>query len=119
MRISTEYPNDSTFAANVYDAGLLLTHAIPVAARSGKPGTPAFRAALRDALESTSELVGIQGVFNIREGSLGFADSRANGDLQGFFNFSMQPRPFQKIAAPVGASFFLNDKRPPEPPDND
>lgn len=55
----------ATFAANVYDAGLLLTSAIPVAARSGKPGTPAFRAALRDALEKTSELVGIQGVFNM------------------------------------------------------
>jgi phospholipase C len=61
----------------------------------------------------------IQGVFNIREGSLGFADLRATGDLQGFFNFSQMPRPFQKIAAPVSASFFLNDKRPPEPPDND
>jgi phospholipase C len=61
----------------------------------------------------------IQGAFNIREGALGFADSRANGDLRGFFNFSMPPRTFQKIAAPLGASFFLNDKRPPEPPDND
>lgn len=55
----------ATFAANVYDAGLLLVNAIPVAAKSGKPGTPAFRAALRDALEKTSELVGIQGVFNM------------------------------------------------------
>ncbi|HTC94456.1 MAG TPA: alkaline phosphatase family protein [Terriglobales bacterium] len=61
----------------------------------------------------------IQGVFNIREGALGFADFRANGDLQGFFNFSQTPRPFNKIAAPLGPSFFLNDKRPPEPPDND
>src|SRR5260370_6679729 len=61
----------------------------------------------------------VQGVFNIREGALGFADSRANGDLGAFFNFNQKPRPFQKIAAPLNASFFLKDKRPPEPPDND
>ena len=55
----------ATFGANVYDAGLLLTRAVPEAARRGKPGTPEFRAALRDALEATRELVGTQGVFNM------------------------------------------------------
>jgi len=40
----------ATFGANVYDAGLLLQHAVPVAARAAKPGTPEFRIALRDAL---------------------------------------------------------------------
>jgi branched-chain amino acid transport system substrate-binding protein len=55
----------ATFGANVYDAGLLLMRAVPEAAKRGKPGTPEFRAALRDALESTRELVGTQGVYNM------------------------------------------------------
>jgi branched-chain amino acid transport system substrate-binding protein len=55
----------ATFGANVYDAGLLLQHAIPQAAQKAKPGTPAFRAALRDALEQTRELVGTQGVYTM------------------------------------------------------
>ncbi|MBW8779290.1 MAG: ABC transporter substrate-binding protein [Burkholderiales bacterium] len=55
----------ATFGANVYDAGLLLQHAVPEAAKKAKPGTPEFRAALRDALEATKELVGTQGVYNM------------------------------------------------------
>jgi len=55
----------ATFGANVYDAGLLLTHAVPEAAKKAKPGTPEFRIALRDALEATKELVGTQGVYNM------------------------------------------------------
>ena len=55
----------ATFGANVFDAGLLLQKAVPEAIRKGKPGTPEFRAALRDALESVRELVGTQGVYNM------------------------------------------------------
>jgi branched-chain amino acid transport system substrate-binding protein len=55
----------ATFGANVCDAGLLLQRAVPDAARKGKPGTPEFRAALRDALEQTKDLVGTQGVYNM------------------------------------------------------
>jgi branched-chain amino acid transport system substrate-binding protein len=55
----------ATFGANVYDAGLLLQKAIPVAQKAGKPGTKEFRSALRDALENTKELVGTQGVYNM------------------------------------------------------
>jgi branched-chain amino acid transport system substrate-binding protein len=55
----------ATFGANVYDAGLLLSRAVPEAAKRGKPGTPEFRAGLRDALEATHELVGTQGVYNM------------------------------------------------------
>jgi len=55
----------ATFGANVYDAGLLLQEAIPVAAKAGKPGTREFRAALRDALEQTTEVVATQGVYNM------------------------------------------------------
>ncbi len=55
----------ATFGANVFDAGLLLEQAIPVAAKAAKPGTPEFRGALRDALEKTHELVATQGVYNM------------------------------------------------------
>ena len=55
----------ATFGANVYDAGLLLQNAVPTALQKAKPGTPEFRAALRDALEGTRELVGTQGVYNM------------------------------------------------------
>ncbi len=53
------------FGAGVHDAGMLLQHAIPEAAKKGKPGTPEFRAALRDALENTRDLVTAQGVVNM------------------------------------------------------
>ncbi len=55
----------ATFGANVYDAGLLLEKALPLAAAKAKPGTKEFRAALRDALEQTKELVATQGVYNM------------------------------------------------------
>jgi branched-chain amino acid transport system substrate-binding protein len=55
----------ATFGANVYDAGLLLAHAIPIATKSAKPGTAEFRKALREALEQTHEVVGTQGVYNM------------------------------------------------------
>ena len=55
----------ATFGANVYDAGLLLQRALPEALARAKPGTPEFRSALRDALESTKELVATQGVYTM------------------------------------------------------
>jgi len=45
------------FAASVYDIGLLLQRAVPVALAKAKPGTPEFRKALKDALESTRLVV--------------------------------------------------------------
>jgi branched-chain amino acid transport system substrate-binding protein len=55
----------ATFGANVFDAGLLLEKAIPIAAKVAKPGTKEFRSALRDTLEQTKELVATQGVYNM------------------------------------------------------
>jgi branched-chain amino acid transport system substrate-binding protein len=52
------------FAANIWGGWLLLERALPMALKKAKPGTPEFRAALRDALESTHELVVPQGVVN-------------------------------------------------------
>ena len=61
----------------------------------------------------------IENNFGYSEGQLGFADSRSSTDLSAFFNLSQGPRKFNSVAAPKTASFFINDKRPPEPPDND
>ncbi|MBV9180171.1 MAG: hypothetical protein JO356_02580 [Acidobacteria bacterium] len=61
----------------------------------------------------------IEGVFNISEGSLGFADARASDDLAPFFRFHRRPRTFRTVTAPLDANFFLNDTRKPDPPDND
>jgi branched-chain amino acid transport system substrate-binding protein len=55
----------ATFGANTFDAGLLLQAAIPQAAAKAAPGTVEFRRALRDALESTHELAGTQGVYSM------------------------------------------------------
>jgi len=55
----------SSFGGHAWDAGVLLSNAIPVALKKGgQPGTPAFRKALRDALENVKNLSGAHGVFN-------------------------------------------------------
>ncbi len=55
----------STFGAHAWDAGLLMTAAIPVALKKAKPGTAEFRAALRDALEQVKDLPGAHGIFSM------------------------------------------------------
>ena len=55
----------STFGAHAWDAGRLMSAAATVALKTAQPGTPAFRAALRDALEKVTELHGAHGVFNM------------------------------------------------------
>ena len=57
----------SPFGAYLFDAGQLLSAAIPVALEKAKPGTEDFRVALRDALENVKEVVGTHGVFNLSE----------------------------------------------------
>jgi phospholipase C len=51
-------------------------------------------------------------------GSLGYADAPAD-DLLDCFDFDLPPRKFQTIAAPLDADYFLDDKRPATPPDDD
>ena len=67
----------ATFGANTWDAGLLLERAIPVALKAAKPGTEAFRSALRDALEHEREVVGCQGVFDMSPTNHNGMDERA------------------------------------------
>jgi len=67
----------ATFGANTYDAGILLQRAIPIALKTAKPGTEAFRDALRDALEQERDVVGCQGVFNMSPTNHNGMDERA------------------------------------------
>jgi branched-chain amino acid transport system substrate-binding protein len=67
----------STFGANTYDAGLLLQKSVPSALKAAKPGTPEFRKALRDALETAREVVGAQGVFTMSSQNHNGMDRRA------------------------------------------
>lgn len=55
----------ASFAGHMHDAGALLQDAIPAALKKAKPGTAEFRTALRDALESGKDVVGVHGVFNM------------------------------------------------------
>jgi branched-chain amino acid transport system substrate-binding protein len=55
----------STFGAHAWDAGLLMSNAVPEALKKAQPGTPEFRAALRDALEKTNEMAGAHGIFTM------------------------------------------------------
>jgi branched-chain amino acid transport system substrate-binding protein len=52
------------FAAHSYDAFLMLEKVVPVALKKGKPGTPEFRAALKEALETTPALAVTHGVLD-------------------------------------------------------
>jgi len=55
----------TTFGANGWDAMLVLQRALPDALKKAKPGTPEFRAALRDAIEGVKNLPATHGMINM------------------------------------------------------
>jgi phospholipase C len=57
------------------------------------------------------------GIGEIEKG-VGYADAQSD-DLADCFNFNQAPLTFRPIPAPLDANYFLNDKSPPMPPDND
>ena len=67
----------STFGAHAWDAALLLGNAVPQALKKAKPGTPEFRKALRDAIETTKELPASHGVFTMSPTDHNGLDQRA------------------------------------------
>jgi branched-chain amino acid transport system substrate-binding protein len=52
------------FAGHAYDAQITLEKVIPVALKKAKPGTPEFRAAIRDGMETMGRTVFSHGVMN-------------------------------------------------------
>jgi branched-chain amino acid transport system substrate-binding protein len=67
----------NAFAGYTNDAVMLLGAAIPEALKKAKPGTPEFRAALRDALENVKNLVGTHGVYSPTAANHNGLDERA------------------------------------------
>lgn len=67
----------NAFAGYTNDAVMILAAAIPQALKHAKPGTPEFRAALRDALEHVKNVVGTHGVYNTTPTNHNGLDERA------------------------------------------
>ena len=67
----------NAFAGYSYDGVLLLDAATKEALKKAKPGTPEFRAALRDALENVKNLVGTHGVYSLTPANHNGEDERA------------------------------------------
>lgn len=68
----------NTFGGHMWDAGMLIAHAIPEALDTGaEPGTAEFRQAMRDALEQVSDLSVSQGVINMSSDDHAGFDERA------------------------------------------
>ncbi|HCX32759.1 MAG TPA: branched-chain amino acid ABC transporter substrate-binding protein [Rhodocyclaceae bacterium] len=67
----------NAFAGYSWDGVALLDAAAKVALKKAKPGTPAFRAALRDALENVKDVIGTHGVYNMSPANHNGLDERA------------------------------------------
>ena len=65
------------FAPYAYDGYLLFVNAAKQALKKAKPGTAAFRKAIRDAMFRTKELVGTSAIYNYKPGQHYGADKRA------------------------------------------
>lgn len=67
----------SLFAATAWDALLIVQQAAREALKKAKPGTPEFRAALRDAIEGLHDFVGSEGVYSMSASDHNGVDSRS------------------------------------------
>ena len=72
----------SSFGGHVWDGWAIASRAIPVALKKAKPGTPEFRAAIRDAIESERDIAGVHGVFNFSPTDHSGFDARGRVLLQ-------------------------------------
>jgi branched-chain amino acid transport system substrate-binding protein len=74
-----EYGKNSrnAFAGYSWDAYLILDQAVARASKQAKPGTPAYRAALRTAIEQTRNVVGTHAVYNYGADDHSGVDERA------------------------------------------
>jgi branched-chain amino acid transport system substrate-binding protein len=72
----------STFGGHAWDAGRMLEQAIPEALKTAQPGTEAFRAALRSALENLKDLPLAHGVMNTTPADHNGFDKRARVMVQ-------------------------------------
>ena len=68
-------PSTDAFSAYSFDGYMVFADA--AARAKGEPGTPEFRAALRDAIVSTKELVGTHSVYNFKPDERYGSDERS------------------------------------------
>jgi branched-chain amino acid transport system substrate-binding protein len=72
----------SSFGGHAWDAGRMLQRAIPEALKKGRPGTQAFREALRAALENIKDLTLVHGVMTTTPENHNGLDMRARVMVQ-------------------------------------
>ncbi|HUH40415.1 MAG TPA: ABC transporter substrate-binding protein, partial [Castellaniella sp.] len=70
-------PAEDAFSAYSFDAWLIFLDAAKRASANAQPGTPEFRLALRDAINSTQELVGTHAVYNFKPDTTYGTDERS------------------------------------------
>ena len=70
-------PTSDAFSAYSFDAWLVLLDAARRALLKAQPGTEEFRAAFRDAMETTDDVIGTHGIYNFRPGAFYGVDERA------------------------------------------
>ena len=70
-------PTGDAFSAYSFDAWLVLLDAARRALPKAQPGTEEFRAAFRDAMETTNDVIGTHGIYNFRPGAFFGVDERA------------------------------------------
>ncbi len=72
----------NAFAGYTYDAALIIAAGVPAALKAGRPGTTAFREALRSGMESVHELIGTHGVYDMTPTDHTGMDARARVMVQ-------------------------------------
>lgn len=70
-------PTTDGFSAYSFDAWLVFLDAAKRALATAKPGTPEFRAALKNAMFSTKDLVGTHAIYNFKPGESYGVDERS------------------------------------------
>src|SRR5246127_2697568 len=70
-------PTSDAFSAYSFDAWLVFVDAAKRALAKAQPGTEEFRAALKDALETTKDVAGTHAVYNFKPGEYFGVDERA------------------------------------------
>lgn len=70
-------PTVDGFSAYSFDAWLVLDNAVTRAIKTAQPGTPDFRAALREAILNTKDVSGIHAIYNFKPGENYGVDERS------------------------------------------
>lgn len=67
----------TTFAAQIYDAAIVLQKAVPIALTKAQPGTKEFKLALKQAIEGLKDVAGSQALFNYTPSDHSGTDARS------------------------------------------